>query len=199
MEFKKPETEYKLLLLGDQAVGKSSLMLRYTDDVFNFNIMGTAGIDLKRKKVTIEDEVIKIMIYDTAGHDRFRQIANAQYKGAKGIVIVYDVTDNKTFDSVATWMNHIKENAESGVELILVGNKIDLTNEIVIKSENGNELAQKYGVPFIETSAKTSQNVESAFSTIIKNIYAKNKSKSHDNLEIINTDKKEKKKNSKCC
>lgn len=196
---KQDQIQIKLMLLGDQAVGKSSLMIRYTEDVFNLNIMGTAGIDLKKKNVMINNDNIKIMIYDTAGHDRFRQITKTQYKGAKGIILVYDLTDKKTFDSVSYWMDHIKENAESDVEVLIVGNKIDMTDLRAVNSEDCQNLSKKYNVPIMETSAKTGENVEKAFFTIVSNIYNKEKSKSVQTTEI-NTDLKvKKKKKSKCC
>jgi Ras-related protein Rab-8A len=194
-QVKKPENQIKLLLLGDQAVGKSSLMMRYSDDIFNLSTMGTAGLDLKRKNIKIENENIKVMIYDTAGHDRYRLIAKSQYKGSEGIILVYDVTDKKSFDNVSYWMNHIKENADTGVEILLVGNKIDIDNRAV-NPEEGEALGIKYSVLFAETSAKTGDNVESAFLKLITNIYHKEKAKVAPITQINNKDKK---KPSKCC
>lgn len=196
--------EIKLLILGDQAVGKSSLMIRYTDEVFNLNIMGTAGIDLKKKNVVIDGEPIKVMIYDTAGHERFRQIAKTQYKGSKGIVLIYDVTDIKTFDRVSYWIDHIKENADTGVEILLVANKCDKNEERVVNYEDGANLALKFKVPFIETSAKTGENIDKAFLIIINNVFAKDKLKVNPiNISGVipefPDDKRDKKKSSKCC
>jgi small GTP-binding protein len=199
MEAKKPDISMKLLLLGDQAVGKSSLILRYADNEFNLNIMGTAGVDLKRKNVTINNENIKVNIYDTAGHERFRQIAKNQYKGSDGIIIIYDITDKKSFENVSLWMTHIKENSESGVEIMLIGNKIDRTNERQVKSEEGLALSQKYKINFMETSAKTGENVDSAFLNLIKLIYNRNSTSAkqeNNNTTALNTKKKT---NSKCC
>ena len=196
---KKSEMQVKLLLLGDQAVGKSSLMMRYTDDEFNLNIMGTAGMDLKKKSITIKDEDIKVMIYDTAGHERFRLIAKTQYKGSKGIILIYDVTDRKSFDNVSYWINHIKENTENGVEILLVGNKIDKLGDRAVPSEEGAAFAQKSNVPFMETSAKTGENVEAAFLQLVTNIYNKEKSASTTDAVTTNTISTKKKTNSKCC
>lgn len=193
----KGEKQIKLLLLGDQAVGKSSLMIRYTDDEFSLNIMGTAGLDLKRKSIVLNDETVKVMIYDTAGHERYRLIAKSQYKGAQGIVLVYDVTDRKSFENVTYWMNHIKENAETGVEILLVGNKIDKTEERVVTLEEGEAVGEKYNVLFSETSAKSGVNVETAFLKLITSIYTKEKSKIIEIASIQTT--KGKKKSNKCC
>jgi small GTP-binding protein len=198
MESKKPEMAIKLLLLGDQAVGKSSLILRYADNEFNLNIMGTAGVDLKRKNVMINQENVKVNIYDTAGHERFKQISKSQFKGSDGIIIIYDVTDKKSFDNVSIWMNHIKENSESGVEIMLVGNKIDRTSERQVQSDDGQALSQKYGVNFMETSAKTGDNVESTFMKLIQIIYNKHSTNAKQNSDSTNLNTK-KKSNSKCC
>ncbi len=198
MEAKKPEMSIKLLLLGDQAVGKSSLILRYADNEFNLNIMGTAGVDLKRKNVKINNENVKVNIYDTAGHERFKQIAKSQYKGTEGIIIIYDVTDKKSFDNVSIWMNHIKENSDTGVEIMLVGNKIDRTSERQVQTEDGLALSQKYGVNFMETSAKTGDNVDSTFLKLIQIIYNKHTSSAKQGSDSTNLNAK-KKSNSKCC
>lgn len=199
MEEAKKDMQVKLLLLGDMAVGKTSLMMRLTDDEFNLNIIGTAGIDLKKKTLNIEGEDVKVLIYDTAGHERFRLIAKSQYKGSNGIVLIYDITDRKTFDNVSKWMEDIKENIDNKVEVMLVGNKIDKTNDRLVKSEEGQALGEKFGVTFFETSAKTGEGVNSAFLNIVKNIY--HKIKDVPKVEVLNTQpmNTNKKKKSKCC
>jgi small GTP-binding protein len=192
-----PKTQVKLMLLGNQAVGKSSLMLRYTDDLFNTNMMGTAGIDIKKKVVRVDDVLVKVMIYDTAGHDRFRSITQKTYKGAKGIVLVYDVSDRSTFESVSEWMEHIKAHAESDVQVILVGNKMDIINKQV-NEEDGIQFAKKYNVLFMETSALTGNNVETAFGMLLQGIINKDIEKVR-----VTTDMPEKKQQqkvkSRCC
>lgn len=190
-------SQMKLLLLGDQAVGKSSIMIRYTDDKFSLNMMGTAGIDLKRKSVTIGTDLIKVMIYDTAGHDRFRQITKVQYKGAKGVVLVYDVTDRKSFESVSSWMDHIKENADDEVKILLVGNKIDIVNRQVTTSE-GEALATKYDVPFIETSALNGDGIETAFSKLINAVHERDSTNTSVAVKTI-AEKPKKKEKNRCC
>jgi small GTP-binding protein len=188
--------KYKIMLLGNLAVGKSSIMYRFIEDNFNINMMGTAGIDIKRKITKIDDTDITLMIYDTAGHDRFRQITKSQYKGSKGIILIYDVTDRKSFESVSDWMDHIKANADSGVDIILVGNKIDMTNR-TITEEEGKALANKFNIPFVETSALTGYNIEKAFTTLVQNIHNRN-SKNIIILNEINKQENKKKKKS-CC
>jgi small GTP-binding protein len=190
MERDKTENQIKLMILGNHSVGKSSIMLRYTDDVFHYNMMGTAGVDIKKKMVKLNDEeTIKIMIYDTAGHDRFRQITKNCYKGSKGIMLVYDVSDKKSFESVSDWMDHIKTNADTGVEIILVGNKVDIIKREVTP-EDGISLSRKFKVPVFETSALTGYNIEAAFVQLVQNI-------SNKELKIILDTEESKKKRPK--
>ena len=167
------EKQFKLLLIGEQAVGKSSLMNRYVDNVFEVNIMGTAGLDLKKKIVEINNEKIKIYIFDTAGQERFRTIAKNQYKKADAIIIIYDVTDRKSFESVNDWIVSIKSDVDPVTERLLIGNKIDLVSERTVAQEEGVKIAEKYGMPFIETSAKESLNVKEAFLKVINTLYYK--------------------------
>ena len=167
------EKQFKLLLIGEQAVGKSSLMNRYVDNVFEINIMGTAGLDLKKKIVEINNEKIKIYIFDTAGQERFRTIAKNQYKKADAIIIIYDVTDRKSFESVNDWIVSIKSDVDPVTERLLIGNKIDLVSERTVAQEEGVKIAEKYGMPFIETSAKESLNVKEAFLKVINTLYYK--------------------------
>jgi len=164
----------KLMLIGDAAVGKSSIMYRYTMNSFKLNMLGTAGIDFKKKEIEIDDNKIKIILYDTAGHDRFRKIIKNHCKGANGIVLVYDIGEEKSIERLSSWMNDIQENSDPDVEVILVGNKADITPRKVTEQE-GLELSMKFNIPIIETSAKTGQNVEEAFNILIKKILKKEK------------------------
>ena len=189
------EKQYKLLLIGEQAVGKSSLMNRYVDNVFEMNIMGTAGLDLKKKIVEIKGEKIKIFIFDTAGQERFRSIAKNQYKKADGIIVIYDVTDRKSFESVNRWLDSIKTEIEGGTESLLIGNKIDLSSERVVSQKEGEDTAKSNNIPFIETSAKESLNVKDAFLKVINSLYQRDLNKKNKGKE----GKKNKSKNGGCC
>lgn len=187
------EKQYKLLLIGEQAVGKSSLMNRYVNNVFEMNIMGTAGLDLKKKIVEINGEKIKVFIFDTAGQERFRSIAKNQYKKADAIIVIYDVTDRKSFE-LDHWLKSIQAELESGTEGLLIGNKIDLTTSRVVSEKEGQELANQYKIPFIETSAKESLNVKDAFLKVIQSIYNREHKK-----EVKGKDKIKNKKSGGCC
>ena len=117
---------YKILLLGDSSVGKTCFLMRYTDNTFQDIHMSTIGLDYKLKNVQLEDgKMVKIQVWDTAGQDRFRSITKNYYKGAHGIILIYDVTENKSFENVKNWMNQIKEEVSNRVTIVLVGNKID--------------------------------------------------------------------------
>jgi len=177
------QIKYKLMMLGEQAVGKSSLVLRYTKNKFQYNIMGTAGLDLKKKELKINEENVNVIIYDSAGHDRFRKISEVQFKGSDGLILVYDTTDNKTFEWIMEWLDKIDSYDDKKMEVLVVGNKIDLPNKSV-QYENALSKTEKYGIRIIETSALTGENVEIAFSTIIEKIHEK---KNNNALKNFNT------------
>merc|ERR1711934_762548 len=159
----------KLLLIGDSGVGKSCLLCRYSDDVFNSNFITTIGIDFKIRTIELDGAKIKLQIWDTAGQERFRTITQAYYRGAMGILLVYDVADDKSFNNIRTWMRNIDQHANEQVVKILLGNKCDIASRMVTV-EQGEELAKEFGIKFFETSAKNNTNVEEAFNAIAKAI-----------------------------
>lgn len=163
-----------MLLIGNSGVGKSCLLLRYAENSFNENFFNTIGVDFKLKTVKHEGNIIKLQIWDTAGQERFRTLTASYYRGAQGIIIVYDVTDRETFDNVRTWISEIEKYSQAGVCKILVGNKCDIEDKRQVPREEGEELAAQFQMPFIETSAKASLNVDEAFVTMTKEIKEKN-------------------------
>ena len=157
----------KLLLIGDSGVGKSCLLLRYSDDSFTSSFITTIGIDFKIKPIMVRDSKAKLQIWDTAGQERFRTITTAYYRGAMGILLVYDVTDEASFNNVSNWMRQIDQNAAENVNRILIGNKSDVSShERQVTFEQGQNLADNYGIKFFETSAKENHNVDKAFYSI---------------------------------
>ena len=160
-----PEYDYlfKILVIGDSGVGKSCLLLRFSDDKFNESYISTIGVDFRIKTVNFEDSTAKLQIWDTAGQERFRTITSSYYRGAHGIIVVYDITDEKSFKSVEMWLGEISKYANEGVAKMIVANKSDMEESRAVSVEKGSELAKKLQVPFIETSAKASINVEKAF------------------------------------
>ena len=154
---------FKLLIIGDSGVGKSCLLLRFSDNIFTDSFISTIGVDFKIRTVSIGGVKIKLQIWDTAGQERFRTITSSYYRGAHGIIVVYDVTDQKSFDNIKKWLKEIDTFAGSTVQKLLVGNKSDLINERTVTTESGKGLADSLKIPFVETSAKDSTNVEEAF------------------------------------
>lgn len=167
-----PPTKIKLIILGDQAVGKSSLLMRYCDDKFTLNMIGTAGVDFKRKNIQHNSKQYSVLFYDAAGHERFRHITKMHYQGAQGIILAYDITEVSSFNNVFNWMQNIQENADSDAEIIFIGNKIDLENREV-KEKDAKALSDSFKVQLFEASAKTGEGVEKAFKTIIEKIINK--------------------------
>jgi len=163
----------KLLMIGDSGVGKSCLLLRFSDDSFTTSFITTIGIDFKIKTVEIDGKRVKLQIWDTAGQERFRTITTAYYRGAMGILLVYDITDEQSFLNIRNWIRNIEQHASDSVQKILIGNKCDMTDDRIITKDRGQELADEYGIKFYETSAKTDQNVKEAFIAIATDIVEK--------------------------
>ncbi|KAL3788352.1 hypothetical protein HJC23_009158, partial [Cyclotella cryptica] len=218
---------FKLLLIGDSGVGKSSLLLRFADDTYTESYISTIGVDFvsliiwviilyrslsqngrvallgdgykkrpnlfgltnfpflrlflnliveqKIRTIELDGKTIKLQIWDTAGQERFRTITSSYYRGAHGIIVVYDVTDNESFNNVKQWLHEIDRYACENVNKLLVGNKCDLEGKRVVSTEQGKEFADGLGIEFLETSAKTSTNVEQAFLTMASQIKARMK------------------------
>ncbi|KAI8822456.1 GTP-binding protein ypt1, partial [Fimicolochytrium jonesii] len=172
---------FKLLLIGDSGVGKSCLLLRFADDTYTESYISTIGVDFKIRTIELEGKTVKLQIvidrhtcltfrWDTAGQERFRTITSSYYRGAHGIIVVYDVTDQDTFNNVKQWLQEIDRYACEGVNKLLVGNKSDLINKKVVDHDAAKEFSDNLQIPFLETSAKNATNVEQAFLTMAKQI-----------------------------
>lgn len=179
----------KILMLGDSGVGKSSLVLRWTLDTFSPSLVSTVGVNFKSKKITMRGQPVQVQVWDTAGQEHFHKITTSYYKGAHGIMLVYDVSDKKSAESVEYWVKNIRSHASDTVQLALIGNKIDLRIQSDspvslspspspsenqkgsrVDSDYGKALSAKYGVSFFETSAKDSSNVNNAYTTLVDHI-----------------------------
>lgn len=161
---------FKLLLIGDSGVGKTSVLFRFSDDAFNSTFISTIGIDFKIRTIELGDKKIKLQIWDTAGQERFRTITTAYYRGAMGILLVYDITNEKSFENIKTWIKNIEQHASADVEKMILGNKCDMEDKRKITKEQGEQLAKEYNVKFMETSAMNRTNVEKAFTEIATDI-----------------------------
>ena len=159
---------FKVLLLGNSDVGKSSLLLRYVDSVWNDAFVPTIGVDFKVKTLTINEKKVKMQIWDTAGQERFRTVVATYFRGAHGILLLYDVTNKDSFKNLENWLIEIEKNAQEKVLKILIGNKCDLTDDREISTEEGKAFALRNGMEFMETSAKMNTNVTEAFETLGK-------------------------------
>ncbi|GMH12305.1 hypothetical protein Nepgr_014146 [Nepenthes gracilis] len=160
----------KLLLIGDSGVGKSCLLLRFSDGSFTTSFITTIGIDFKIRTIELDGKRIKLQIWDTAGQERFRTITTAYYRGAMGILLVYDVTDESSFNNIRNWIRNIEQHASDNVNKILVGNKADMDeSKRVVPTSKGKALADEYGIKFLKR-AKTNLNVEEVFFSIAKDI-----------------------------
>ncbi|VDL59496.1 unnamed protein product [Hymenolepis diminuta] len=160
-----PDYDYlfKLLLIGDSGVGKSCLLLRFSDDTFTDTYISTIGVDFKIRTLELDGKIVKLQIWDTAGQERFRTITSSYYRGAQGIIIVYDITDEASFTNLKTWLTEIDLYANTTVNRLLVGNKCDLASRRAVSFEDGQSRADSLSIPFLETSAKTAENVHQAF------------------------------------
>ena len=146
--------------------------MRYVNNTFQDVHMSTIGLDYKLKSVQLDDgNIIKIQIWDTAGQDRFRSITKNYYKGAHGIILIYDITTKQTFQNVKNWITTIKEEVSDKVKIILVGNKIDDEESRKVSTEEGEKMAKEYGLDFYETSAKTGINIDSTFKEMAEKIF----------------------------
>ena len=157
---------FKVLLLGNSNVGKSSLFLRFVDDIWNDTFVPTIGVDFKIKTFDIDEKRIKMQIWDTAGQERFKNIIASYYRGAHGILLIYDVTDKDSFKNLSNWLIEIEKNSSKNVLKVLIGNKTDLEEKRVISYNQAKEFADSYGLKYIETSAKKNLNVNEAFETL---------------------------------
>jgi len=162
---------YKLVLIGDAGVGKSCLLLRYTDNTFEDGGYTTLNVDYKTRIVEYKNKKLKLQLWDSAGQERFNTVTSSFYRGSHGIIVAYDITDENTFGSVKKWLQEIDRYACESVSKLVLGNKLDLVDDRKVKTEDAKELADGLGIPFMEVSAKDSTNVDEAFFTLAKDIY----------------------------
>ena len=200
---------FKILLLGDTEVGKTSYILRFCDDKFQDNSLTTIGLDTKTKYLKVKDKKIQLVIWDSAGQERFKSIAKNSFKGAHGLILMYAVNKKKSFRAIKEWINNIKEGIDiKKVGIIIVGNKIDLpleqreVNEEMVKSLKENE-----DLEVIEGSAKNNINVNECFVKLIEKMIELGLGQKKESLEdddenpqnITLSESTNKKKKKKCC
>ena len=169
----------KFIIIGDAAVGKSNLLVRYTSGQFKEEYQLTIGVEFGSNNVIIGDNTYRIQIWDTAGQENFRSITRSYYKNTACAIIVYEISNKKSFENISSWIEECKNTAPKSILMVLVGNKCDLDNREVTEEE-GREFAEKNGMLFFETSAKTGKNVEELFKESVKVIDQKIKENYYD-------------------
>ena len=207
-----PEYSLKILSLGETGVGKTSIISMYAENSFFANQEATIGIDFKTKNLKYKNKQFKILIWDTAGQERFRKITNQYYNSADGIFLVYDVTQNETFEQISYWINEMNNKIDKNkIGIILVGNKIDLNEKRQVSIEQAQKIAECFNIPYIETSASKCENINECFNLLIEEIFRKkginekknelndeNKEKD-DKINLNNENNNIIKTNKKCC
>ncbi|CAI2379847.1 unnamed protein product [Moneuplotes crassus] len=154
---------FKLVLIGDSAVGKSCLLIRFADDDFTDNYVTTIGVDFRFRTLKIDDYSVKLQIWDTAGQERYRTITNAYYRGADGIIVVFDLASKESFQSLPEWLDEVKKSAPEDTVIIAFANKCDLYEEREVSELDVKNFTARTGIPVVETSAKSAENVEKGF------------------------------------
>ena len=167
----KEDNKIKIVLIGDSGVGKTNLIKRFITNTFNQNSKATLGVEFISKSYKIKDQIFKVEIWDTAGQERYKSITAVYYKGAKGALVVYDITSKNSFNNLDKWMTEIKDKTSKDIRLMIIGNKIDLKQFREVTSEEAVVKAKEFGIPLMETSAFDATNVKKAFNALLIEIY----------------------------
>ncbi|GAB4847264.1 Ras- protein Rab11D [Ancistrocladus abbreviatus] len=162
---------FKAVLIGDSAVGKSQILSRFARNEFSLDSKATIGVEFQTRTLTIHHKSVKAQIWDTAGQERYRAVTSAYYRGAVGALLVYDITKRQTFEHIPRWLEELRSHADKNIVIMLIGNKTDLEDQRAVSTEDATEFAQKEGLFFLETSALESTNVETAFMTVLTEIF----------------------------
>ena len=205
-DYEQEDYKIKIIVVGDSGVGKTNLINRFASDKFDTNSKATIGVEFVYKTLKINKEVIKVEVWDTAGQERYRAITSSYYKGAKGAIIVYDITNEDSFNNVESWMNEVTKKGKTDMQFLLVGNKKDLVNDRKVTEQKGIDKAKELNMNLFEASALEKTNVNEAFNYLMKEIYLNIRREKNINTNndekigqsgiALNTNKKNKK---KCC
>ncbi len=182
---KKENQLISLITLGESSVGKTSLICRYVDNSFENSVISTVGLDFKLKHLTILGKKLTVKIWDTAGQERYNTIQNHLYKNINGILLTFDLTNIISFEQLTKWYEQVKNVSPEGCTVVLIGNKIDLYDEIKISDEKANNFAKKHSIKYFPISCKSGYNVNEVFDYIIFEILSNQKETKNDNHIII--------------
>lgn len=191
---------FKVIMIGDSHVGKSSLLLRYAHNTFSTSFISTIGVDFKIKKLEIDGRPTNIQIWDTSGQERFRSITTSYFKGAHAMIVMFDLTNMETFNRVERWISDAKRQGDSNIVMYLVGGKLDLVKERQVAQEKATQLAKRHGMPYIELSSKKpmvdgTDGVNRLFAGLIKLMVERKTKMQNTGFHV----KREKTQRSKCC
>ena len=164
------ECRLRVVLIGNSGVGKSSFLTKFVDDDFDITMTKTIGIDFKTKTVRIDGKTVQLHVWDTAGQERFWSVTPAYCRNADGIVMMYDITDPQSFKDVSFWIDKLSDYAPQDVDILLLGSKLDLREQRVIRTEMGKEQARKLNATFSEISAATGENIEISVISFVRSI-----------------------------
>nr|CAD1822539.1 unnamed protein product [Ananas comosus var. bracteatus] len=162
---------FKVVLIGDSAVGKSQILARFARNEFALDSKATIGVEFQTRTLVIDHKSVKAQIWDTAGQERYRAVTSAYYRGAVGALLVYDITRRQTFDHIPRWLDELRAHADKNIVIMLVGNKTDLVDQRTVPTEDAREFAEKENLFFLETSALEATNIENAFQTVLTEIF----------------------------
>jgi len=170
---------FKILILGDSFVGKTNMLKRFLHNDFDSTNKETVGVEFDSKNITLgengKEEIVKAQIWDTAGQERYRSLTKAYYKGAKGALLVYDITRRVTFENIDNWLIDLRTNGDKDILIILIGNKSDLEDKREVSKDEAETKAEQYNTAFLETSAKSGDNITKGFMELIEQIYKANR------------------------
>ena len=201
----KEEFKFKVVIVGDSSVGKTNLVKRFMNNTFLKDSKATVGVEFMSKTFIVDKKIFKVELWDTAGQERYKAITAAYYKGAKGALIVYDVTNKISYDNVDKWCNELRIKGSKNISIVMIGNKTDLKDNIVVNSEMSKEKANLLQVPVMETSALDASNVKEAFYLLIKEMYLsftnkdKNNAKNDNINEGVSLEVKKEETKKACC
>eukprot|EP00826_Nyctotherus_ovalis_P005211 TRINITY_DN11169_c0_g1_i2.p1 TRINITY_DN11169_c0_g1~~TRINITY_DN11169_c0_g1_i2.p1 ORF type:complete len:207 (-),score=70.93 TRINITY_DN11169_c0_g1_i2:147-767(-) len=168
-EVKPDQKCIRIILLGNSQAGKTSLLVRYTDNTFSNTFSSTIGVDFRIKRILVKGKEVRLEVWDTSGQERYRTVTKSYFERAMGVVLVYDCADERSFSDIRNWIKQLENHAKEDIVKVLVGNKCDLA-ERVIDKDTGKALAKEFGMPFLETSAKNNVNVEEAFTLAAEHV-----------------------------
>ena len=202
LNIKQIDELFKIVLIGDSGVGKSCILLRFADDTFTENFYTTIGVDFRFKCLIYKGKKIKLQIWDTAGQERFKTVTSAYYRGADGIIIVYDQSEKTTFEHINNWIEDISKYTNDEPIKIVLGNKNDLIDKNEVSDDDILNFENKTNIPVVKVSAKNSFQINLAFEKLIEKLMIKHKQKSltdNHSLEPISVKGKLKDKEGECC